>query len=815
MEAAFLFLLFVFVIIIFIVLLGIKSNAVLDNRLILKKLEDIRLEVSKLKAGKTEIDASLVTNKEIIVPDKQEISVKKEEQEVVLEKEKIQEPIPEIKKEPLLQEVTQPQNQIAEPVIKTIYQNQKTETKAVQIKKKTDFEKFIGENLLNKIGIVVLVIVLIFFGKYAVDKGWLSETAKVTAIILIGGILIGIAHRLRKNYRAFSSVLAGGGIAALYISIAVGFQLYALFNQTAAFIILIVITIFAVLLSLAYDKKELAIIAIFGGFATPLLVSTGAGNYKILFTYILILDIGMLVLAYFKKWNLVNFVANFATVLLFSIWVTDSYFNKHNLPYQGALIFVSAFYLVFFLMNIINNVKENNKFTAFEFIMLISNTFLYYWAGMFIINVYSNDYAGLYTILLAVFNFAFAFPLYRRKQIDKNLVFLLIGLVLTFISIAIPVQLKGNYITLSWAAESVILLWLSQQSGIKLLKLTSFIVSFLMFISLIMDWNQIYFQRSAEALAMPIIINQGFVTGIVAIISMLINIRLLKNDKDFYYSKNLSPAAFTTLFSVFLIISLYVTLLLEIGYQVDISYSDSGLTSVALAFFNYFYFAVVLIWAYFKNIKYILQGITIIAIVSIIIYAFGIAPEYRSVINYYLMGETSNHFGFINFAGALFAVILCFFIFQSTKKIFSNNLTIVNIMLWFSVVSGIIILSQEMDYLVLFGSGADYNESFGVISRNHLIGWPILWGALAFLSIAIGMRINEKMPRIIGISLFFFTLIKFFVMDFKDMPAGGRIIAGASIAVLLIVISFMYQKLKRIILVDEENEKDIEKETIS
>jgi len=94
----------------------------------------------------------------------------------------------------------------------------------------------------------------------------------------------------------------------------------------------------------------LAVIAIFGGFATPLLVSTGAGNYKILFTYILILDIGMLVLAYFKKWNLVNFVANFATVLLYSVWISDSYLNKHNLPYLGAFLFVTAFYLVFFII---------------------------------------------------------------------------------------------------------------------------------------------------------------------------------------------------------------------------------------------------------------------------------------------------------------------------------------------------------------------------------------------------------------------------------------------------------------------------------
>ena len=813
MEAAFIFLLFVFVFIVFIILLGFKSTSIFNQRMIMKKLDELRNEVSALKTSKTIAEEPVVIKKTELITEKQPVVEQKEKPETIIKEEKLPEPILEVKKEPVIQEVTKVEKQIVEPVTQTIYQNNKVEQKPIQIKKKTDFEKFIGENLLNKIGMVVLVIALVFFGKYAVDKGWLNETAKVTAIILIGGVLIGIAHRLRTNYRAFSSVLAGGGIAALYIAIAVGFQLYALFSQTAAFLILVVITIFAVLLSLAYDKKELAIIAIFGGFATPILVSTGAGNYKILFTYILILDIGMLVLAYFKKWNLVNFVANFATVLLFSIWISDAYFNKHNLPYLGALLFVTAFYLVFFLMNLINNIKENEKFTAFEFIMVITNTFLYFWAGMFIIGVYNDDYLGIFTISLALFNFAFAFPLYRRKQIDKNLVFLLIGLVLTFVSIAIPVQLKGNYITISWAAESVILLWLSQQSGIKLMKVAAFIVSFLMIISLVMDWNQIYFERPADAIALPILLNRGFITGIVSIIAMLINILLLKKDEAFADSKILTAKAFSTIFSIVLIISLYITLLLEIGYQVDISYGDTGLTTVALVFYNYLYIAVVLIWSSLKHVKYILQGITIIAILSILVYAFGVAPEYRSVINYYLMGETSNHFSLLHFFSALLALLICYYTWHSVKLIFKDQTTIGYIMLWFSVIFGVVILSQELDYMVLLGSGANYNDAMGVVDKNHLIGWPILWGSLAFISIILGIGNNEKMLRIIGISLFFFTLLKFFFVDFWDMPAGGKIIAGISLAVLLLVASFLYQKLKRKnFLIDEENKENKEEE---
>ena len=172
--------------------------------------------------------------------------------------------------------------------------------------KHPDLEKFIGENLINKIGIAILVLGIGYFVKYAIDKDWVNEIGRVGIGVLAGGLLIGIAHRLNKTYKAFSSVLVGGGLAVLYFTIAIGFHQYHIFSQAAAFAIMVVITGFAVALSLAYNRMELAVLALIGGFASPFILSTGEGNYIVLFSYLLILNCGMLVLAYLKKWNLVN-----------------------------------------------------------------------------------------------------------------------------------------------------------------------------------------------------------------------------------------------------------------------------------------------------------------------------------------------------------------------------------------------------------------------------------------------------------------------------------------------------------------------------
>ncbi len=155
---------------------------------------------------------------------------------------------------------------------KTVLVNTPPETKVKQEKSKRtsfsekypDVEKFIGESLINKIGIIILVIGIGFFVKHAIDMGWLNEVGRTIIGLLSGGILIVFAHNLKDKYKAFSSVLMGGGIGAFYFTIGVAFREYALFSQMVAFVLMVVITLFSILMSIWYDKKELAILSILG-----------------------------------------------------------------------------------------------------------------------------------------------------------------------------------------------------------------------------------------------------------------------------------------------------------------------------------------------------------------------------------------------------------------------------------------------------------------------------------------------------------------------------------------------------------------------
>ncbi|MGZ3946344.1 MAG: DUF2339 domain-containing protein, partial [Mucilaginibacter sp.] len=352
-----------------------------------------------------------------------------------------------------------------------------------------DMEKFIGENLVNKIGIAILVLAIGFFVKYAIDNNWVGAAGRVGIGILCGGILIGIAHRLRKSYKAFSSVLVGGGLAIFYFTITLAFHEFHLFSQTVSFIILIVITIFAVVLSLLYDRQELAVIALIGGLSSPFMVSTGAANFNALFLYMVILNAGLLIIAYFKSWRILNISAFGLTVIVVAGVI-------YTLPGKAAglgFVYTSILYLLFFFINIANNIRENKKFLAADFTILLVNTALYFASGLYLLTVmHDEQWRGLFCASIGGINLFLSFILFRSKRAEINILYLLIGITLTFLSLTAPIQLHGHFITLFWAAESVLIYWLFTKSNIRIMQWASLLIWVAMLCSLMMDWFSLY-----------------------------------------------------------------------------------------------------------------------------------------------------------------------------------------------------------------------------------------------------------------------------------------------------------------------------------
>jgi uncharacterized membrane protein len=666
-------------------------------------------------------------------------------------------------------------------------------------KEKRDIEKFIGENLINKVGIGILVLGIAYFVRYAIDKDWISEVGRVAIGIVSGGILTFIAHKMRRSYTSFSSVLVGGAMAVFYYSISIGFHDYQLFSQPLAFSLMVLITGFSVLLAISYDKKELAILGLIGAFSTPLMVSNGGDNYQVLFSYLAIVNTGMLVLAYFKKWNVVNILSLAFTVVMFGGWFLSKVVGVITPPYKGAMLFAALFYVLFFIMHIINNIKEKRNFKGYEFGLLLSTTALFYAVGMSILYLSGyKQYQGLFTVGLGMFNLLFAFPLFKRNRVDKSLIFLLIGMVLTFVSLAAPVQLSGNYITLFWSSEMVLLLWLGQKSNIKFMKLSSLIIMFLMLVSLVMDWQQIYFDYGVKSLA--VIVNKGFITTLFSIGGMFVYSKLLRNEKETNLIPGVGILLIKNMTQIIIASLIYLLGVIEIGFQVGERLDYPALTTLSVM--SYTYLFVLGLWMYAKKIKHDILDKGIALIATVLLFVYPIMSGFERVIrDRFLEGEVDFGNLIVQYLNLILIAIICFQLFKSVKKWFGLRSEIGTLLVWGLSLFGLVVASIQLNHITLMMFSDQLQENAHFINKQTIkIGYPIIWGISSFFLMLAGMKYKFRTLRIVSLTIFSVILFKLFLFDIKGASEGGKIVAFILLGVLLLVISFMYQKLKNLLL---------------
>jgi uncharacterized membrane protein len=524
----------------------------------------------------------------------------------------------------------------------------------------------------------------------------------------------------------------------------------------------------------------------------------------------MILNIGMLALSYFKKWRAINIIAFIATMVLFSSWLTGELFDADYTSFGGAIFFATGFYIIFFLMNIVYNLKHSISFKVGEISLLLSNTFIYF-SFMMIMLTYINDgaYKGLYSILLAIFNFGFAYYINTSKRADSNLLYLLIGLVFTFVTLAIPLQLEGNYITLFWAVEAVLLLWLGQRSGFDIMKLGSTVVTILMLISWAMDLNNGYtyaaMNNGAEAQKLNLLLNKLFITSLLVVASLLASLRLLKRENTLIGWIIPKTEYQKALFLIALVV-LYIGGFGEMNYQVHQYYQEHSSRMIVMLLYNALFVTMLLQLARKFKDRFFSIAVSGISALFTVFFLAALGSVYYY--NLYVFIEDNTSVGLSIFVARwlsyLIVLVNSILLFTQIKNLNTeNSLQVYRINFSFFILTLLVLISTGMDAIALIIS-----QSYDVLQSTQKVGYTILWGITSFLLMLIGMKRKIKFVRIMSLVLFAVTITKLFAYDINNISEGGKIVAFILLGVLLLIISFMYQKVKRLIIDDEPSAKE-------
>lgn len=315
-----------------------------------------------------------------------------------------------------------------------------------------------GQKWLLIVGVAMTVLGIGFFLKYAFDQEWVGPAGRIMLGYLAAGAFLGVGDVLRRRLAAtFGLYLTGGGIATLYLVTFAAFQLYALLGAPLAFGLMVLVTVVACLLALAYDTQWLAVLGLIGGFLTPVILSTGQDSQVALMSYMVLLNVGILTLAAWKRWQMVNSLGLLCTWLLFSAWFVTSY---REAAFWRTMVFLQIFFLIYtfvpFLYYFVHETPARltglwltslNTVIAFGYTYSLVRDY----TVLPVVSVVTLAYAGLF--------FGMATFLVRRHPSHLEPFVLLLAKGLLFLILTVPLLFSGHWITLFWAVQAVVILW--------------------------------------------------------------------------------------------------------------------------------------------------------------------------------------------------------------------------------------------------------------------------------------------------------------------------------------------------------------------
>lgn len=645
----------------------------------------------------------------------------------------------------------------------------------------TNFEKYIGENLFGKIGILIFIIGIGFFVKYAIDQNWINETARTLMGYAVGAGMLVLAERLHKRYHTFSSLLAGGAFGIYYLITAIAFHYYGLFSHTMAFVILCVTTIFMSAVSVLYDRKELAVTALVGGFIAPFIISTDSSSIISLQIYITILNIGMFCLAMYKKWAILPMVSfAFTYIILWGTTALGSFSDSEaGSTYPTLFAFATLFYVIFLLPVVFILRTQYGENTRLGLLGIITaNSFMYLIYGDFLLQHFeaSSDTTAYLAFFIAAVNLAIHLYLRFRVEGQDTLRNLMLGLAVTFASMGIPILFSAANVLMVWAAESVLLLWLFTKEKNRIYELASAVL-------LLLTLGALAYYRTTDTFIHDtgdsLFFNGAFfVTTFVSIAYYVVAVIMQFNKELFSDTKRL--IAYTPCNAI--------------AYAL-------GFSILFLAFrdnFNFHLEQPISEYASLLTANIMLLGGALILRKRFEISENKLAYE----ISLYLAGilfamtvwnYTAPDGLLLRWLMALVTIAYMAYCMRGQLLVTSNQR---NLHIEYSIISTLMWLTLTRLLLITF------NEV------NFSTAFSLSLGIAAFILMCIGMRYHSKEIRIVSLAEFGIVIGKLILNDVWAMPALGKIIVFISLGAILLILSFLYQKLKDALFNEEEQEQE-------
>jgi len=668
-------------------------------------------------------------------------------------------------------------------------------------RKREEWEAIIGGKLLNRIGALALIIGIGFFLKYAFDRNWISETIRVLIGFAIGaGLLFGGARSHKKGFQVFAQGIIGAGIAILYLSVYASFNFYHLVPRTVAFIMMAFVTAITLLQALKYDSLAVSCLGWAGGFLTPIMLSTGQANEVGLFTYIVILDIGMIAILLKKdKWAILEPLSLAATYLIYILW-KGGYYLTGDL--SVTVFFLTVFWGLFHGLEVYRNIKTTTTYMGIRQPTAAFNTFFYYIAMYNLINKPHHEWMGLIVLAIGAFYFLTFLALRKRQDIQAIIFARYVMTAIILLVAATNIQFTAFYTITLWSLEALILAWCGiywkkryiWKTALVLMGLAAFglLVTRGTFAYFPIDDYTLLLNRRALALLV--------LAGSLGACTVLFK-GVDEKSREFYLP----------VLNGGWCIVLFTLLTVECNdYFRQRMMAKTGITHSGLSFARlmtrtaiWLFYSMPLVWFGLRRkimpIFYCGLGAAGLAIIMIAIRGFAFYPiaNFHTMLNMrmivfvlviagiYLvthwMKKDQQAYPWLSYAAGILritiVVLILILLTGETRDLFKRS----------------IFLLREQGY---------EHGTYGEIVRLKNLQQLVLSSVWLFYSVALmiaGLWRRAQGLRIMAIILFGITILKIFIYDLSFLETLYRIFSFVGLGVILLGVSYLYQRYKEII----------------